>query len=395
MKNHPIYFSRFAAMGLCLSMLSLSSCDLIEMRDSYEEVEKGESDAAMMLAPAERKNEIEVRTEEPKPAEKTTFSYVEESPKTVVKFAAAGDVRIDESIIADAANRAAEGSTYSFLKMYSGIYRDIHDADVAVGAYSTAAAPYHCEDDQQTTPVESLVALSELGFDVLDTTGTAGTASRYSDDMTGYGIGNISSAKTGDDAVYTVEEGGITVSFLSTDGSREEALLKNLEYADFVSDVIVVSVNWEDGASETMKKDLAGSLAQAGADIILGSGDTLGGAEWIDSGDGTKTLAVYSLGNFAATADLQAGETAENLCGGILSLDITLCEGEIALENVCIDPIIMHYSEGNRNYQIFKLKSYTSDISATHAVEGLDVAALQENAGSVISSEFLPSDFQN
>ena len=379
--NFYNYFSKAAAAGLCLSMLSLTSCGVIEMRDVVEETTRGEADTTMMLAPAERVNEIEIRTEEPE------FTIPEEEvPKTVISFAAAGDVQIDEDIIADAANRAAQGSTYSFLKIYSGVYRTIHDADVAVGNYSAAAAPYQCEDPAQTTPIESLAALAELGFEVLDTTG-ADLSSPYPQDMADHGVANIHSAMTGEDAVYTVEQDGVTIAFLAAEG---DANTETIAYADSISDLVVVSVNWKSGASEKHKKALAGTMAEAGADIILGSGKTLGRAEWLDTGDGTPALAVYSLGNFVATAD-----AAENLCGGILSLDITLCEGVITLENVCIDPIILHYNEGNRNYQIFELSGYTEDISAMHAVEGLDIAGLTDKVGSLLNGGFLPSDFQN
>ena len=89
--NSHHYFSKVAAAGVCLSMtlFSMSSCGLIEMRDSYEETTKGEADTALMLAPAERVNEVEVRTDiVPEP------EIEEEIPKTVLTFAAAGDVRM-------------------------------------------------------------------------------------------------------------------------------------------------------------------------------------------------------------------------------------------------------------------------------------------------------------
>lgn len=387
--NYRNYFSKCAAAGLCLSMLSLTSCGVIEMRDAAEEVTRGEADTTMMLAPAERANNVEIRTEE-----QHQFEIIkkEEAPKTVVSLAAAGDVRIDEAIIADAANRAAEGSTYSFLKIYSGVYRTIHDADIAVGNYSAAAAPYTPDgstDRNQTTPIESLAALAELGFEVLDTTG-ADRSADYPQDMSEYGIADIHSEKRTEDGVYFVEREGITIAFLAADGSVKNKMVSNIEYADSAADVVVVSADWKSGVSDKQKKNLAGTMAKAGADIILGSGETLGGAEWLDTGDGSPALAVYSLGNFVATA-----ETAENLCGGILSLDITLCEGEITLENVCIDPIIMHYNEGNRNYQIFGLNSYTDDISAMHAVGGLDVAVLTDKVSNLLNGGFLPADFLN
>lgn len=382
MNNYHNYFSIAAAAGLCLTMLSLSSCGVIEMRSATEETTRGEADTVMMLTPAERVNEIEIRTEE-----SIIEKIPEESPRTVISFAAAGDVRIDENIIADAANRAAQGSSYSFLKIYSGVYRTIHDADVAVGNYSAAAAPYHCGDPAQTTPIESLAALAELGFEVLDTTGADSSAS-YPQDMADYGVTNLHSAVTGEEAVRIVERDGVRIAFLAVEGTAVNA--ETISYADSVSDLVVVSANWKSGVSEKHKKNLAGTMAEAGADIILGSGKTLGGAEWLDTGDGTPALAVYSLGNFVATV-----ETADDLCGGILTLDITLCEGTITFENVCIDPIILHYNEGYRNYQIFELSGYTDDISAMHAVEGLDAAGLCDKAGSLLNGGFLPSDFQN
>lgn len=379
---HP-YFSKAAAALLCLSTLSLASCGTIEMRSAVPETTRGEADSAMMLAPAERVNDIEIRTE----TVETEPELPEEAPKTVVSFTAAGDVRIDENIIADAANRAAQGSSYSFLKIYSGIYRAIHDADVAVGNYSAAAAPYHCSDPEQTTPIESLAALAELGFEVLDTTGADLSAS-YVREMAEYEIANLHSAMTGVNAVRIVEKDGITIAFLAVEGTDVNA--ETVAYADSVSDLVVVSANWKSGTSEKHRKAAAGTMAEAGADIILGSGTTLGAAEWIDTGDGTPALAVYSLGNLVASAD-----QAEDLCGGILSLDITLCEGEITLENVCIDPIILHYGEGNRNYQIFELNSYTGEISGTHAVKDLDTAALTEKVSSLLNDGFLPADFRN
>jgi len=381
--NYHNYFSKFAAAGLCLSMLSLTSCGVIEMRDAAEEITRGEADTTMMLAPAERANDVEIRTEEPK------FEIIEGDPKTVVSFAAAGDIRIDEAIVADAANRAAEGSTYSFLKIYSGVYRAVHDADVAVGNYSAAAVPFGAGTKEQTTPIESLAALAELGFEVLDTTG-ADLSGNYPQDMTEYGIANLHSSQSGEDAVRIVEQDGITIAFLAADGNAKNDMFRTIEYADSAADVVVVSADWKSGTSDKQKKNLAETMAQAGADIILGSGETLGGAEWIDTGDGSPALAVYSLGNFAATAD-----AAENLCGGLLSLDITLCEGEITLENVCIEPTIMHYNEGNRNYQIFELNGYTEDISAMHAVKGLDVAVLADKVSNLLNGGFLPSDFQD
>ena len=58
-------------------------------------------------------------------------------------------------------------------------------------------------------------------------------------------------------------------------------------------------------------------IAEAGADIIVGNGDNIGKIEWIDTGDGTLTLAAYSLGNILSPAD-----DAQSLYGGILNLSV-------------------------------------------------------------------------
>ncbi len=373
---------------MCLPLLTFSSCGIIEMRDSYVETEKGEANTDLLLAPAERKNEVEIKVEE-----EPEIAVAKETAKTVVTFTAAGAIRIDDAIIEDAANRASDGNTYSFLKMYSGIYRDIRDADVALGSYPAASSPCGSEDKTHTTPIESLAALSELGFTVLDTSGEEGESERYPDDMLEYGIGNIHSSLTGDEAIYTVEQDGITIAFLAADDTLANGLSENIEYADFMSDIVVVSLNWSDGASVSDKQKTAAVIAEAGADIIIGSGDTLGGVEWIDTEDGTMTLVVYSLGNFVATS-----EKMDNLYGGILSLDITLSEGVISLENVCVDPIIIYYTSyytsDNKNYQLFELSEYSEDISATHAVENFSVAYIKEAIYSLIPDAFLPTDIR-
>lgn len=379
--NYHNYFSKFATLGICLSMTVLSSCNVIEMRDVAEETTRGEANTAMMLAPAERTNDVEIRTDE------VEYDIVKESEKTVISLTATGDIRIDESIISDAANRASEGSTYSFLKIYSGVYRVIHDADVAVGKYSAAASPYNCSDETQTTPIESLAALAELGFEALDTTGID-SSSKYESDMEEYGIAELHYSKNGESEICTIEKDGVVISFLATDGSVIETAVSDIAYADSVSDVVVVSANWQLDTSYDTKRSLAETMAKAGADIIIGSGETLEGAEWIDGE--SRTLVVYSLGNFVASAD-----TAENLCGGILSLDITLCDDEITFENVCIDPIIVHYNENKRNYQVFELSRYTKDISVTHGVGELDVDSIKDRVSSLLNDSFLPSDFKN
>ena len=90
-------------------LLSLNSCGLMEMRDSYVETEEAEETTGQMLAPAERVNQVIERPETeavPEPAENTELTVV-----------LTGDVQVDTSILKDAADRAYDGQSYSFLTM--------------------------------------------------------------------------------------------------------------------------------------------------------------------------------------------------------------------------------------------------------------------------------------
>ena len=143
-------------------LLSLNSCGLMEMRDSYVETEEAEETTGQMLAPAERVNQVIER-----PVEEENQPETPEVKECTV--ALSGDVLVDTGILKDAADGAYDGQSYSFLTMYTGIYGNVSTADAAMMSYSTADRL--ADRGEQAPPVESLAALSDLGADILDTTG--------------------------------------------------------------------------------------------------------------------------------------------------------------------------------------------------------------------------------
>lgn len=73
------------------------------------------------------------------------------------------------------------------------------------------------------------------------------------------------------------------------------------------ADVVVVSLHWgveyaEDGtAPNEMQRLIASALSEAGADVIMGHhSKTVQPIEWLYREDGSRTLVMYSLGNFMA-----------------------------------------------------------------------------------------------
>lgn len=408
---------RLAALFCASSLLvfSATSCGILEMRDATSEINTREETAAPTLQQAERYSETETEPEtesetEPLPPE---TEPAPEEIKNSIQLALAGGVIIDKAICADAAARAVEGKDYSFLTMYSAIFPLIQDADMSMVTLHTPAADADVfglsEETYTNMPADSLTALMELGFDVANTAGTkrldCGVAGMDStiDNVRETGMMQIGAYKDDIDAgdVRVLEVNGIRVAFVAFTENADDAgnlVLHDLTdapvaaslitYADLVSDVVVVSVTWDNNTGSAVReeqKNAAQILAEAGADIIVGSDGTgLQKAEWLTTEDGTKTFTAYSLGNLMATpAD------AASALGGLLTLDVTLAEdGTASLENVVIHPIMKHYDAGQTGYQVTEFFKYNA--ADTHGAEGMNMADLYTAVYSVVPEEFLP-----
>ncbi len=357
-----------------LLTLASTSCGMIEMRDSNVDTEVGEYSADVMLAPAERYNYVETMSESMIETEEKA------QEKKTIKVAVSGDIRIDDSIIKDAANRATEGKSYSFIRMFTGIYHSINNADISLGSFSTSDMP---DGSENNTPVECIAALSELGYDVLDITDDDGAETKNQD----YGAAYIDAAS--EENLNLREVDGVRFAFLAADiGAAPEYALscsaEDLEYADFISDILVVSVNWDEGMTDADKRSAAEKLAADGADVIIGDGDLLGSVEWIDAGDGTDTLAVYSLGNLLCTSD-----EYQDLCGGLLEFEVTVEGGTIGISGVKLNPTVVYYTTGNSDYQIFALESFSDDLTASHVTSGVCYDNMYALVDGIVSDEYL------
>lgn len=358
--------SSLALIAAGVMFLSASSCGVIKMRDSYQNTEIAEGSADVMLNRAERYNTVE-----------TMVVTSQEAETKTIKVALSGDIVIDNGIVTDAANRATDGRSYSFIRMFTGIYHTINTADVSFGFFSTADCP---EGTDEVTPIECIAALSDLGYDVLDTTG----AGKAADELAEYNIVDIDAAT--DENLSLFEKDGVNFAILSIDNGKID---DSIEYADFVSDILIVSVNWDDSLSDEDKRASVISIAEAGADVIIGSGDKLCGIEWIDTADGTNTLVVNSLGNLICSSDVFT-----DLCGGILEFSVTVTDEIIELTDVVLTPTVVYYSEGNSDYQIFELESFSDDLSASHMTECVNSENLISYVSGIVSSEFLPESLR-
>ena len=369
-----------SAALLLSSVMLLTSCVKIEMRDSSveDDIAEAEESTQLMLSPASKKYSVESAPE--------TESKTEEKPE-VIKFTFCGDISIGEDILTDAANRATDGKSYSFLKMYTGVYNAVSLADVAVCSYYPV---YNDDGKPVSTPIESVGAVYDMGVDIVNTNKSAGI-SEYLSEYEITELGKESEATV-------IEYGGMNFAYLTLGGDDSSLSYKGseyvseIEYAEFVSDLSVVIVNWENGTTESEMKTVSQKIAEAGADIIVGNGSELCGIEWIDTGDGTLTLAAYSLGNLLAD-----GDSTSELCGGILEFSVCYTSENIELSGVMLTPTFIHYTAESdvAGYQVFTLDSYNDELAATHAVEGINMDTVKSFVQGKIAAEFLPQQLRS
>ena len=379
------------ALALLCAVLAAFACTSCKFRDTYDLTDSESTavdDNAPSLTIAEKINELgsDNGTEEVPVVDIPSVNDPEVTREITV--AVTGDIKLDEAMIADAKAHAAEGKDYAFLRMYTGIYRTLNDADIAVGAYSAIGKPYGT-DAEYEPPTEHLDALASVGFDLLDISGM-GSDYRV---MEEHGLSGFSDAEQGEDAFKSVEKDGMTFTFaaVGAEGSAQsytdDKFYENLEYADLPADVLIVSVHWgEDMASEDVYA-VVSRLISSGADVIVGYGDTLGKAEIVENEDGSKAVVCYSLGNLLSTA-----EEGYSLCSGTLVLTYTTVTdvyGDKTEMSATVVPSVVYYTAENTEYCVYRISEFTDDLAQTHAAD-VDVAGLTEFVKSKIPEEFLP-----
>ena len=318
-------------------------------------------------------------------------------PKTV-SFAAVGDNLIHGAIYSQA--RTADG--YDFSDKYANIADDIAAADVAIinqetlilnDAYPPSNWPCF------NSPVALGDHMIDIGFDIFT------IANNHCLDYGEAGLGHTldyweSRTKSrdilmagvyhkGDDRIRLDERNGIVFSYLSfTDNLNGLKQIPETQYeignandldemitcikaAKEVSDVCIVAMHWGIEESTVItegQRNIARRLAEAGANIIIGtSPHVLRDIEVIHTED-HDTLCAYSLGNF-----ISAQRAARNMISGILKFDVTIDEGKVpAISDIKLIPTVTHYDWEYANVRIYKLSDYSEELAAAHGVNEFD-----------------------
>ncbi len=385
--------TRIYILTLCVSLLSFTSCRKID-----DTVPVYAGSAVMETAP------YTSSVTETVPV--TTVTEAPQPEYVTVSFAVTGDNLIHSSIY-EQANRRAGGDGYDFSEPYKNVEGIIRDADIAVinqetlicnGEFPPSTYPMF------NSPPELGDHMIDIGFDVF-TIANNHTLDKGTDGLSAcldYWESRPEAVVCGayrdeedESRIRTLERDGVTFSFLSYTESLNglslpagsplvigrtddiDLICSQIKQAKEISDVCVVALHWGVENSDIIsdyQRTAARTLAEAGADIIIGNHPhVLRGIEEIEREDGTSALCAYSMGNF-----ISAQSVGQNLIGGILLFDVTVCKENIpddyngpVIRNIELVPVITHYDGNYGNIRLYPLSEYPRELADSHGVKNM------------------------
>ena len=266
-----------------------------------------------------------------------------------ISIAAAGAVYAPKAV----RESALSGTRYDFDPVFEGLGDTLSDADLAIATLETAAAGQDKGFDNYNTAPEILDALRQSGVDLLALATERALDKGYEgleltiSELTARGLAYAGVNTESGSRATVMRIGGIQVAVLAytyglsdegiaATGGDERAIVALMDQQRMLSDirqarvsganVVIVLPHWgtKNIADVPVNvKRLAGELAQAGADIILGTHPNVPqSTERIRTtrADGLtyETVVCYSLGNLLTDA-----HTPENTAGMIAHVSVT------------------------------------------------------------------------
>jgi len=395
MNSMAVYCAILVVLIVVLVMALINSEKL-----TYEESSKPESTPVA----------AELNTEPPTEEETTPEDVISH-----VSIIAVGDNLISDSVTH--CGLESDGS-YNFAELFEMLKSDIEAADMAIinqetilGGPDFAYSGY----PNFNNPYEIGDAIIDAGFDVVL------HATNHTYDMGLKGIENcmayweqhpqitvlgMNKTPEAQNEIPLVEKNGITFAILNytyslngyilPDGSEhmvnlidEDKIRSDIERAEELADFTIVCPHW--GVEYTHQPigeqwDLAEMMAEAGADLIIGTHPhVLESIDWVEGENGNKALCYFSLGNYTSSQD-----KVSTMLGGMAKLTITKHNDEVYIEEGAgIVPIVTHYIWGTgRLTKTYKLTEYTEELAAQHSIHsvasGFTVDKLNEIAQEVV-----------
>lgn len=342
--------------------------------------------------------------------------------ETRLKFLAAGDNIIHAVMIEDAQERAKDGEQYNFKDMYAYIADIVKSADISLVNIETPFAG----DEFEYTGYPNFNTPKENGFALADMFDIVNIANNHMLDKGEQGYINhinfwesrnklfIGGFKDGQDFenVRIYNKDGVSIAFLSytygtngmilPDGSKmvvplidKHIIERQIKQARPLADLLFIVMHWGEEDIFTPNKwqrSLAQMMADNGVDVIIGMHPhVLQEIKWVERPDGKQTLVAYSLGNF-----ISAQLYANNMTGAFLEFDVVKTASSVHLENARLIPIVTHYNEQRKDFQVYRLEDYPKKLAKLHGCRNHDEKFSYEYLKDLVKQNIAPeflSDF--
>ena len=396
---------RIAVLLCSVAVLSLSAGCSSTANTENSKIESEAVNASTQIKDENSSDNSEVKTNEP--------SYK-------CSLVCVGDNLIHDNIYKEAL-KLGGGKTYDFTKAYEHVEKYIKGNDIAIINQETLVTD-SCEPSSYpcfATPTANGDKIVSMGFNVVsmsnnhifDKGGDNLISSLdYWDSKNVVHYGAYRSPEDADN-IRTKEVNGIKFAFLGymehtnyitlensdatvTYLSEEDKIKKQVEQADKIADVVVVSCHYGTEISNELNSqqlEITPKLVEWGADLIIGTqAHTISTCGYIDKADGTKAFVYYGLGNFISTMyDPKA------LVGLIGKMEVVKDPktNKITFENPKAIPIISHFEADSYdsdwyNCTVYPYKEYTDELFEKNFVRGFSRQSV-EQCLSYIPEEFL------
>lgn len=313
-----------------------------------------------------------------------------------------GDNLIHDNIYKEALKKG-NNQTYDFTDCYKHIEKYI-DADINIINQETLVNDY---SEPKSYPVFSTPTalgdkVCDLGFNVVSMCnnhvldcGSAGLINSldYWDTKNVVHYGAYRDEADSEN-IRTLEVNGIKFAFLGymehtnyitlNEGepgkviylSQEDVIQRQIEKADKMADVVVVSCHYGTEISNELNQqqtEITPKLVSWGADLIIGTqAHAMSKSEYLDKPDGTKAFVFYGLGNFFSTM-----YEPNSLIGkmGKLKIEKNNADGKVNIKDVKEIPVISHFEADNYdsdwyNCAVYPYSEYTDELYSKNFVEG-------------------------
>lgn len=299
-----------------------------------------------------------------------------------ITIGAVGEIAMHEHEL----QAAKSGDSYDFTEFFSRIQPYISWQDVTIGNLETIIA----QDgfDAVRSPSQLLTGLEQAGMDVLtlanehildsDISGAQSTVTAIQE----AGMTSVGAYTSGSDFVTPVilQKDDLRIAVLNYTESTEKNpdgasdTVKYLTEAAFDNDMkqvqadetgvdfVIVCVHWgteDEQALSDSQKSWAQKFADAGVDVVLGSGTHLvQEMSYVQGADGNTTLVAYGLGNFLSGAR-QGGKDAGVIVNFTLTKDFDADTKSIDEVTYIPTWVLKYSSQGKYSFEIMSSVEYS------------------------------------